>query len=124
MGYAPFGQGRIDDIYSDPALTAIAEKHGKTARQVTLRFMLQMGVVLIPKTTSRDRLRENIDIFDFELSAGEMQTLARMDKAAIEREESEFASTSEREQARPKVKGQPMIGNPQNPALVEMSAGW
>ena len=124
MGYAPFGQGRIDDIYSDPALTAIAEQHGKTARQVTLRFMLQMGVVLIPKTTSRDRLRENIDIFDFELSAGEMQTLARMDKAAIEREESELASTSEREQARPKVKGQPMIGNPQNPALVEMSAGW
>ena len=57
-------------------------------------------MVLIPKTTSRDRLRENLDIFDFELSAGEMQTLARMDK------------------------GQPMIGNPQNPALVEMSAGW
>ena len=100
MGYAPFGQGRIDDIYSAPALTAIAERHGKTARQVTLRFMLQMGVVLIPKTTSRDRLQENLDIFDFELSAGEMQTLARMDK------------------------GQPMIGNPQNPALVEMSAGW
>ena len=100
MGYAPFGQGRIDDIYSDPALTAIAERHGKTARQVTLRFMLQMGVVLIPKTTSRDRLQENIDIFDFELTAGEMQTLARMDK------------------------GQPMIGNPQNPALVESSAKW
>ena len=59
-----------------------------------------LDLVLIPKTTSRDRLRENIDIFDFELSAGEMQTLARMDK------------------------GQPMIGNPQNPALVEMSAGW
>ena len=62
--------------------------------------MLQMGVVLIPKTTNRDRLQENIDIFDFELTADEMQTLASMDK------------------------GQPMIGNPQNLALVEMSAGW
>ena len=100
MGYAPFGQGRINEIYDDPALTAIAASHGKTARQVVLRFMLQMGVVLIPKTTSRDRLRENIDIFDSDLTAGEMQTLARMDK------------------------GQPMIGNPQNPALVQMSAGW
>ena len=100
MALASMERMGIDDIYSDPALTAIAERHGKTARQVTLRFMLQMGVVLIPKTTSRDRLRENIDIFDFELSAGEMRTLASMDK------------------------GQPMIGNPQNPALVEMSAGW
>jgi diketogulonate reductase-like aldo/keto reductase len=100
MGYAPFGQGRINEIYDDPALTAIAASHGKTARQVVLRFMLQMGVVIIPKSVNRDRLQENIDIFDFELTAGEMQTLARMDK------------------------GQPMIGNPQNPALVEMSANW
>ena len=61
------------------ALTAIAASHGKTTRQVVLRFMLQMGVVLIPKTTNRDRLQENIDIFDFELTADEMLTLARMD---------------------------------------------
>ena len=100
MGYAPFGQGRLDDLYADPALTAIAQKHGKTTRQVALRYQLQLGIVIIPKTVSPDRLRENIDIFDFELTPADMQTLSRMDKA------------------------QPLIGNPQNPALVEMSAQW
>ena len=100
MGYAPFGQGRINDIYDDPALTAIARKHGKTTRQVALRYQLQLGIVVIPKTVSPDRLKENIDVFDFELTAGEMQTLSRMDK------------------------NQPLIGNPQNPALVESSAKW
>ena len=100
MGYAPFGQGRLDDLYTDPALTAIAQKHGKTTRQVALRYQLQLGIVIIPKTVSPDRLKENIDVFDFELSAGDMQTLSHMDKA------------------------QPLIGNPQNPALVEMSAKW
>ena len=100
MGYAPFGQGRLDDLYTDPALTAIAQKHGKTTRQVALRYQLQLGIVIIPKTVSPDRLKENIDVFDFELTAGDMQTLSRMDKA------------------------QPLIGNPQNPALVESSAKW
>lgn len=100
MGYAPFGQGRINDVFDDSALTAIAAKYGKTTRQVVLRFMLQMGVVLIPKTVNPDRLRENIDIFDFELTPVEMQTLSHMDKA------------------------QPLIGNPQNPSLVESSAKW
>ena len=125
MGYAPFGQGRLEDLYTDPALTAIAQKHGKaaiereqnhacmnsaereqarpkgkTSRQVALRYQLQLGIVIIPKTVSPDRLKENIDVFDFELTAGDMQTLSRMDKA------------------------QPLIGNPQNPALVESSAKW
>ena len=100
MGYAPFGQGRLNDLYDDPALTAIAQKHGKTSRQVALRYQLQLGIVIIPKTVSPDRLRENIDIFDFELTPADMQTLSRMDKA------------------------QPLIGNPQNPALVESSAKW
>ena len=100
MGYAPFGQGRLDDLYTDPALTAIAQKHGKTTRQVALRYQLQLGIVIIPKTVNPDRLKDNIDVFDFELTAGDMQTLSRMDKA------------------------QPLIGNPQNPALVESSAKW
>ena len=100
MGYAPFGQDRINDLYDDPVLTAIARKHGKTTRQVALRYQLQLGIVIIPKTVNPDRLKENIDVFDFELTAGDMQTLSRMDKA------------------------QPLIGNPQNPALVESSAKW
>ena len=100
MGYAPFGQDRINDLYDDPVLTAIARKHGKTTRQVALRYQLQLGIVIIPKTVNPDRLKENIDVFDFELTAGDMQTLSHMDKA------------------------QPLIGNPQNPALVESSAKW
>ena len=100
MGYAPFGQDRINDLYDDPVLTAIARKHGKTTRQVALRYQLQLGIVIIPKTVNPDRLKDNIDVFDFELTAGDMQTLSRMDKA------------------------QPLIGNPQNPALVESSAKW
>ena len=100
MGYAPFGQGRINEIYEQSPLKDLAAKYGKTARQVVLRFQLQLGVVIIPKTVNPERLAENIDVFDFELTPEEMQTLTQMDKA------------------------QPMIGNPQNPALVEMSASW
>ena len=100
MGYAPFGQGRIDDLYEDPRLTAIAGKYGKTARQVALRHQLQCGVVVIPKSVHRERLQENIAVFDFSLTDEEMQQLRSLDKNT------------------------PLIGNPQNPALVEMSAKW
>ena len=100
MGYAPLGQGRMNEVYDDPALKAIAERHGKTTRQVVLRFQLQQGVIIIPKTVHPDRLKENIDLFNFELTADEMQTLVAMDKNT------------------------PMIGNPQNPDLVEFSAQW
>ena len=100
MGYAPFGQGRIDDLYDDPRLTAIAGKYGKTARQVALRYQLQCGVVVIPKSVHRERLQENIAVFDFSLTDEEMQQLRSLDKNT------------------------PLIGNPQNPALVEMSAKW
>ena len=100
MGYAPFGQGRIDDLYDDPRLTAIAGKYGKTARQVALRYQLQCGVVVIPKSVHRERLQENIAVFDFSLTDEEMQQLRPLDKNT------------------------PLIGNPQNPALVEMSAKW
>lgn len=100
MGYAPFGQGRINEVYEESPLKDLATKYGKTARQVVLRFQLQLGVVVIPKTVNPERLAKNIDVFDFELTAEELQMLEKMDKA------------------------QPMIGNPQNPALVEFSAQW
>jgi len=100
MGYAPLGQGRMNEVYNESVLKTIAERHGKTTRQVVLRFQLQQGVIIIPKTVHPDRLKENIDLFDFELTAEEMQTLVAMDKNT------------------------PMIGNPQNPDLVEFSAQW
>ena len=100
MGYAPFGQGRMDDLYDDPRLKAIAKKYGKTARQVTLRYQLQCGVVVIPKSVHKERLQENILVFDFSLTDEEMQVLRSFDKNT------------------------PLIGNPQNPDLVEFSAKW
>lgn len=100
IGVSNYNADRLDDLYTDLAITSIAQKHGKTARQVVLRYQLQLGIVIIPKTVNPVRLAENLDVFDFELTAGDMQALSRMDKA------------------------QPFIGNPQNPALVEMSANW
>lgn len=100
MGYAPFGQGKMDEIYSDEALCFIAERYGKTPRQVALRFQIQSGVVVIPKTTHIERLKENLDVFDFELLDNEMEILRGFDK------------------------GTPLIGNPQNPDLVAASVNW
>jgi len=100
MSYAPFGQGRMDELYEDPALKAIAAKYGKTARQVTLRYLLQSDVILIPKSVKAERIKENFDIFDFTLSADDMAVLATFDKNS------------------------PLIGRPENPELVEMAAKW
>ncbi|CAG9789202.1 unnamed protein product [Diatraea saccharalis] len=58
----------------------IAEKHGKTPAQVLLHFLVQQKVVVIPKSTSENRLKENMDIYDFELSPPEMNTLKKLDK--------------------------------------------
>lgn len=79
-GYAPFGQGLADDIYADPCLQAIAEEHGKSTRQVALRFLIQQGVTVIPKSARRERMEQNIDVFDFQLTEEEMQRLAAFDR--------------------------------------------
>lgn len=100
MGYAPFGQGKLNDLYSDAAICAIAQRVGKTPRQVALRYQLQEGVVVIPKSVNADRMKENIDVFDFELLDNEMEILRTFNK------------------------NQPLIGNPQNAALVESSVNW
>lgn len=71
--YAPLAHARVTD---DPKLRTIGEKHGKTAAQVTLRWHLQQeGVIAIPKTSSPERLRENFELFDFELSGEEMNAI-------------------------------------------------
>ena len=79
-GYAPFGQGLADDVYADPRLLAIAEHYGKTTRQVALRFLIQQGVTVIPKSSRRERMEQNIDVFDFHLSDEEMQQLTAFDR--------------------------------------------
>lgn len=77
--WAPFGEGR-GGLFRDPVLTEIGQKHGKTAAQVVLRWHLQRGVVAIPKSVRPGRMRENIDVFDFALSAEEMERIGALDQ--------------------------------------------
>jgi len=76
--WGPLGQGR-SDLFGNPTLTDIARTHGKSVAQVVLRWLVQRGVVVIPKTARVERLRENFDVFDFELSAGELARIAALD---------------------------------------------
>ncbi len=79
QAWSPFGAGR-GNILSDPVLVETGRRHGKTAAQVALRFLVQRGIAVIPKASSRDRLRQNMEIFDFELNGEEMRTLRAMDR--------------------------------------------
>lgn len=76
--WAPFAEGQ-NDIWNNPALKAIAGKHGRTVAQVVLRWLNQRGVVVIPKTVRRERMAENLDIFGFTLTDKEMQAIAGLD---------------------------------------------
>lgn len=77
--WAPFGEGR-GGIFKDPLLTEIGAKYSKTAAQVILRWHLQRGIVVIPKSVHYERMAENINIFDFELSDSDMESIAALDK--------------------------------------------
>ncbi|MGN0907338.1 MAG: aldo/keto reductase [Bullifex sp.] len=76
--WAPFGEGRRG-LFDHPVLKEIAEHHGKTTAQVMLRWNLQRGVVVIPKTVRKERMKENIDVFDFALSEVEMEMIKTLD---------------------------------------------
>ncbi len=78
MSWGPFAEGK-NDYFNTPALKEIGEKHGKTTAQVALRFLLQSGVVLIPKSVHKNRMQENFDIFDFTLNEEEMKQLESLD---------------------------------------------
>ena len=78
MSWGPFAEGR-NDFFNTPALKEIGAKYQKTPAQVALRFLLQSDVVLTPKSVHEDRMKENFDIFDFELTAEEMQQLEVLD---------------------------------------------
>lgn len=100
MAYAPLGQGRKNEMFENPDLVEIAKTHGKTAAQIALRYLMQSGVIVIPKSVHTERIKENFELFDFALTAGEMERLVNMDTAI------------------------PMIGNPENPAMVEAAMKW
>ena len=76
--WGPFAEGR-HGIFTHPALTEIGKKYGKSAAQVALRWNVQRGVVVIPKSTHRDRMEQNISIWDFSLSQEDMDRIAALD---------------------------------------------
>lgn len=77
--WAPFAEGK-HHIFADPTIAAIGEKYGKTNGQVILRWLLQRGIVAIPKSVHKERMEENFNVFDFELSDEDMATMAGLDK--------------------------------------------
>lgn len=80
MAWAPLAEGR-NGFFSNPVLETIGRKYGKSVAQVALRWLLQRGVIIIPKSTHIERMQQNIDIFDFELSAEDMAEIAALDTA-------------------------------------------
>ena len=78
MSWGPFAEG-LNDFFHNPVLTEIGKAHGKSLAQTALRYLIQRGVVIIPKSTHKERMQENLDIFDFELSDDEMQQIAALD---------------------------------------------
>ena len=78
QAWGPFSEGQRD-IFHHKTLGKIAERHGKTTAQVMLRWHFQRGVPTIPKTIRKERMAENLDVFDFQLTAKEMETIAGMD---------------------------------------------
>lgn len=100
MAYAPLGQGRANEMFEENVVKELAEKYRKTPAQILLRYNIQNGVVVIPKSVHENRIKENIDVFDFSLSEDEMNSLKSLDKA------------------------NPMIGNPENPEKAELAMTW
>lgn len=76
--WGPFAEGR-NNLFTHPTLAAIAATHGKTVGQIVLHWLVQRGVVVIPKTVRPERMAENLDVFDFELTQTEMASIAAMD---------------------------------------------
>lgn len=78
--WAPFGEGR-NGLFENETLKEIGEKYGKTTAQVMLRWHIQRGVIVIPKSVHKERMIENFEIFDFSLTEEDMQKIAQMDTA-------------------------------------------
>ena len=97
--WGPFAEGK-HGIFSHPVLTAIAEKYGKTAAQVALRWNVERGVVVIPKSTHKERMEENLAVWDFSLDAEDMREIGELDIGHSE------------------------IVNHSDPEFVKMISGW
>ncbi len=100
MAYAPLGQGGRNEMLGEPAVLTLAEKYGRTPAQVLLRFLTQKGIIVIPRSTKPEHIKENFALFDFTLTNEEMAQLSALDKK------------------------EPLIGKPETPELVEFSLTW
>ncbi|MBQ2029331.1 MAG: aldo/keto reductase [Bacteroidaceae bacterium] len=78
MSWGPLAEGR-NGLFTNSALAAIGRAHHKSVAQVALRFLLQCGIIIIPKSTHKERMAENLDILDFELTADEMKQIEGLD---------------------------------------------
>ena len=79
MSWGPFAEGK-NNFFSNEVLSEIGKKYNKTVAQVALRFLIQRDIVVIPKSVHINRMKENFDVFDFELSADNMAEIAKLDK--------------------------------------------
>lgn len=100
MAYTPLGQNRRNEMFALESVTKIAEKYGKSKAQIMLRFLVELGITAIPKSVHEQRVKENIDIFDFSLTKEEIELLTKEDKA------------------------EPLVGTPADPFRVERSINW
>lgn len=81
--WAPFNEGR-SGLFTNPVLIEIGSKYGKTAAQTALRWNMQRGAVVIPKSVHEDRIRENFDVFDFSLTQEDMERIKALDTGRSE----------------------------------------
>jgi 2,5-diketo-D-gluconate reductase A len=79
--WGPFAEGK-NNLFQNELLTSIGKKYGKSVAQVTLRWMIQRGVVVIPKSVRQERIEQNFDVFDFELSLHDMEQIKTLDTKA------------------------------------------
>ena len=79
--WGPLAEGR-NDLFGNPTLSGIGEAHGKSVAQVVLRWLIQRGVVVIPKSVRPERMAENLAVFDFELTEEQMNRIATLDTGA------------------------------------------
>lgn len=100
QAYAPLGQGRANEMFAEKTVVRLAEKYKKTPAQILLRYQIENGVIVIPKSVHKARIEENIDIFDFSLTKEECDGLGALDK------------------------NEPMIGKPENPDFTRSAMGW
>lgn len=78
MSWGPFAEGK-NNFFSNDVLKKIGEKYGKSVAQTALRFLIQRGIIVIPKSTHKERMEENFNVFDFELTNEDMQAITQLD---------------------------------------------